>query len=141
MTYVHPKLLFYKKQVVDGDPKADGPLSLSDGNTQQTSRLDLPAQAMSKARESPDPKFLTPFPNLHKSSNILKWLDFIARLQWKNSSGIKVSHVDLRCFCLGAECRVTRWQDVSLPNLGCGRSQGLCWDPSGCGSGRRFLAA
>lgn len=83
----------------------------SDGNTHQTPRLDSPAQAMSKARESPDPKFLTLFPNLHKSSNILKWFNFIARLQWKNSSGNKVSRVDLRCFCLGAECRVTRWQE------------------------------
>lgn len=26
MTYVHPKSLFYKKRVVDGDPKAEGPL-------------------------------------------------------------------------------------------------------------------
>ena len=78
MTYVHPKLLFYKKRIVDGDLKADGPLSLSDGNTQQTPWLDSPAEAMSKARKSPDPKFLTPFPNLHKSSNILKWLRFLS---------------------------------------------------------------
>lgn len=26
MIYVHPKSLFYKKRVTDGDPKAEGPL-------------------------------------------------------------------------------------------------------------------
>lgn len=74
MTYVHPKSLFYKKRVVDGNrrqrgPRSHWPTSPSDGNTNQTPRCGSPIQAMSKARESLDPKFLTPFPNLHKSSN------------------------------------------------------------------------